>query len=245
MYKPLYLLLLGSLASIGYGAPCNAITTADQVEFTTAPSDVGIAQVGVRMLGSVSELEGQMRKVIERDMPIVVDLRKYAFAVMDEVRDKHGLRHVQLRDVAMPRVELIPAKRLSYDIRCTTRTCKIAHTKTTTVSTTHSGTVGLSAEVGAKPFGVGVQFTASVGYGFSKTDEESTAFTYEFEPSIEQSTTATIGDLSTPEYTVISCTSLLLTDSSSMFMERVSNLPHHSVYSSGVSSAANSSLACV
>ncbi|KAF9310388.1 hypothetical protein BG003_008626 [Podila horticola] len=238
MYKPLYLLLLGSLASIGYGAPCNAITTAGQVEFTTAPSDVGIAQVGVRMLGSVSELEGQMRKVIERDMPIVVDLRKYAFAVMDEVRDKHGLRHVQLRDIAMPRVELIPAKRLSYDIRCTTRTCKIAHTKTTTVSTTHSGTVGLSAEVGAKPFGVGVQFTASVGYGFSRTDEESTAFTYEFEVDRGDSGyIAVVNAQISGHMTIKGC--------SSLFMERVSNLPHHSVYSSGVSSAANSSLACV
>ncbi|KAG0065863.1 hypothetical protein BGZ89_007845 [Linnemannia elongata] len=133
------------------------------------------------MLGSVNELERQMRKVIDRDMPIVVDQQKYMFQVMDDVREKHGLRSVRLMDVAIPRIELIPAKRLSHDIRCTTRTCKVAHTKTTTISTTHSGTVGLSAEVGAKPFGVGVQFTASVSYGFSRTDEESSAFTYEFE----------------------------------------------------------------
>lgn len=158
-----------------------ATATTDQVEFTTTPKTVGFAQVGINMLGCVGELEAQMQRMIKRDMLIVVNRNAYFGEVSGEVHRTHNLQYVEYEWTTLPHIELIPTRRLSHDIRCTTLTCKVAHTKTTTISTTHSLNAGLPAEVGAKPFGVGVQFTGSVGYGFSRTNEESTAFTYGFD----------------------------------------------------------------
>ncbi|KAF9327687.1 hypothetical protein BG006_009038 [Podila minutissima] len=70
---------------------------------------------------------------------------------------------------------------VSRDIICTTPSCSISLEETVTVSTTHSVEIGMSVEVSSKPFGMGVAFTTSVGYGFSSTSETSTALNYGFE----------------------------------------------------------------
>ncbi|KAF9969426.1 hypothetical protein BGZ73_008224 [Actinomortierella ambigua] len=93
--------------------------------------------------------------------------------------------------IEAPHIEVIPTRRLSHDIHCTTPTCTIGYEDRTTVSTTHSVNAGFGAAMSSAPFGMGVEFTKSVGYGFSKTNEESTAFSYEF--NIEHGDSGYIG----------------------------------------------------
>ncbi|KAG0315504.1 hypothetical protein BG000_005157 [Podila horticola] len=80
---------------------------------------------------------------------------------------------------------------MSRDIICTTPTCTISLEETVTVSTTHSAEIGMSFEVSSKPFGVGVAFTISLGYGFSYTSETSTALNCDF--ALEQGDQGYIG----------------------------------------------------
>ncbi|KAG0050072.1 hypothetical protein BGZ83_005157 [Gryganskiella cystojenkinii] len=171
------LALLGCLAAVVYTAPCLSATAADQVAFTTTPNQVGLPRVGGKVRSS-QELNDLMQQVIDREMAISYDQPRY----LEELKKQAcaGMPVCGVDVLTLPRVEVIPAKRLSKDILCTTPTCMIGLDETTTVSTTHSHEVGISAEVNASPFGMGVTFTTSYSYGFSSTNEASTTLKYDF-----------------------------------------------------------------
>ncbi|KAF9273253.1 hypothetical protein BGZ68_001675 [Mortierella alpina] len=80
-----------------------------------------------------------------------------------------------------PQVKIIPTRQLGDDIYCSTDKCNNGFHDTTTIATAHSTEVGFSVEASAAPFGMGVTMSASAGYGFSSSKEESTTVNYDFE----------------------------------------------------------------
>ncbi|KAF9308647.1 hypothetical protein BG003_010796 [Podila horticola] len=119
-----------------------------------------------------------MARLIRSEMDILVNAAEYGRELMAKVCA--GYQPCQIEVLSMPTVQVIPTKQISKDIICTTPTCSIGLEESVSISTTHSREVGLSMEAGAKPFGVGVTFTASAKYGFSATKETSTSLTYTF-----------------------------------------------------------------
>ncbi|KAI9237869.1 MAG: hypothetical protein BYD32DRAFT_461203 [Podila humilis] len=95
----------------------------------------------------------------------------------DFVLVERGIKIIRNRPV----IRVIPTRQISDDIICTTATCTIGFAKSVSVSTTHSAEVSLSITAGAKPFGIGMEFTTTVGYGYSNTAEESTTLSYNFD----------------------------------------------------------------
>ncbi|KAG0356764.1 hypothetical protein BGX24_006343 [Mortierella sp. AD032] len=178
MRKSLFLVVLGLLASAWYPAPCIGATAADQVAFSTTPDRVAAPRIG-GTVRSASELDAQMQQVINREMPISY----YQGDYVDEVEQQFcsEILDCSVYVLSQPRIELIPTRSLGPDIYCNVPGgCIKGYHEEEMVSTTHSLEVGYSAEVGAKPFGVGVAFTVTTTYGFSKTKQESTTLSYEF-----------------------------------------------------------------
>ncbi|KAF9942988.1 hypothetical protein BGZ67_008619, partial [Mortierella alpina] len=210
MYKPFYLVLLGLLGLLTvtvHAAPCSEESATDQIVFfvaqdqtvarhqtvakhqivaqdravaldqVVAPDQVAVPRRRGRTVRSAGDLNALMQREIDQNMTIAVDMNLY----WDNVHQLcGGYNTCLLESLSDIRVELIPAERLSQEILCTTPSCTIGFQETTTVSTTHSFEAGFSAEMSAAPFGMGVTFTASVSYGFSRTNEVSQAFNYEF-----------------------------------------------------------------
>ncbi|KAF9317609.1 hypothetical protein BG003_000615, partial [Podila horticola] len=58
-------------------------------------------------------------------------------------------------------IQIIPIRRVSNNIFCTTASCNIGLVQSVTVSTTHSAEVGFSVMLSAKPFGMGAEFITS------------------------------------------------------------------------------------
>ncbi|KFH66137.1 hypothetical protein MVEG_08238 [Podila verticillata NRRL 6337] len=165
MRKSLLLVLLGLLASAGRAAPCFESMAADQASFFNSVDEVGLMPLS-DTVHSASELNAQMQRLIDQ---------------YGNVGIQGPLEDCIVDVLTPPRIELIPTRRLSQDIHCTTQTCIIGYHDQTTVATTHSVEVGFSVETSAAPFGMGVTFTASASYGFSTTNEQSTTFSYEFQ----------------------------------------------------------------
>ncbi|KAH7052672.1 hypothetical protein BKA57DRAFT_456207 [Linnemannia elongata] len=138
-----------------------------------------------RKIASADELEEHMESLIETEMGFRFDPPPYIQYLLPEV----GCFNIgsggppppcDLSILSTPIIEVIPTKRLSENILCTTETCTIGYHDTVTISTTHSEEVGLSAETSSMPFGMGVSFTVSTSLGFSETNEESATYSYEF-----------------------------------------------------------------
>ncbi|KAF9014657.1 hypothetical protein BGZ52_006465 [Haplosporangium bisporale] len=190
MRKSLLLVLLGLLASAGRAAPCFESMAADQASFFNSVDEVGLMPLS-DTVHSASELNAQMQRLIDREMSISYNQGRY----LEELKKQACRFYIEYGNVGIqgplencivdvltpPRIELIPTRRLSQDIHCTTQTCIIGYHDQTTVATTHSVEVGFSVETSAAPFGMGVTFTASASYGFSTTNEQSTTFSYEFQ----------------------------------------------------------------
>ncbi|KAG0010958.1 hypothetical protein BGZ81_002471 [Podila clonocystis] len=177
MNKPMCLMLLGLLMAVSYAAPCTAATKADQLAFTVAPDHGGLMHFdGVH---SRSELNDLMQNVIDEDMQIRVNHATY----LDELKRQVCLwyQKCELQVLTTPRVELIPARRLTDDILCNNPDgCQISYGEETTISSTHSQEVGFSVQMNSAPFGMGVTFETSFGFGFSTTNQVSTIVTYGF-----------------------------------------------------------------
>ncbi|KAF9987374.1 hypothetical protein BGZ75_000684 [Mortierella antarctica] len=128
---------------------------------------------------SVDELTRGMEDLIRSTMQIRYKPDPYHQAFMQEFCSRLT-PYCRIEVLTPPVIEVIPVRRLSDDILCTTTTCTIGYHDTTSVTTTHSAEVGFSATTSAKPFGMGVEFTVSASYGFSEAREESTTLSYEF-----------------------------------------------------------------
>ncbi|KAK3816066.1 MAG: hypothetical protein J3Q66DRAFT_341541 [Benniella sp.] len=145
-----------------------------------ATSDDGITYLPPNRGRIPFDLDTDMRKVIESEMQHTYNSGSYIDALRQELCLGMSTDACELTILSEPRIEIIPTKQISDDIYCSTATCTIGYEKITAISTTHSVELGFSAEVSAKPFGMGMSFTASTNYGFSHTKEESVALSYQF-----------------------------------------------------------------
>ncbi|KAH7041836.1 hypothetical protein BKA57DRAFT_539359 [Linnemannia elongata] len=168
MYKSLCLMLLGLLAAGGHAA-------ADQVAFATTPGQGGLTHVVDRMRG-LSELNTQMQRVIDQEMAISYHQARY----LDQVRREVCINvpDCVVDVITQPRIELIPARKVSRDFHCAS-SCSIRYDLNTDISTTRWEEAGFAADVSIAPFEEGVAFTTSSSYGF-RLDKEST-ISYEFQ----------------------------------------------------------------
>ncbi|KAF9297703.1 hypothetical protein BGZ74_009681 [Mortierella antarctica] len=156
MHKALSLTLIGLLAAIGSAAPVCVVSDArDQVVFShDGPEDVLRPKDG-----------GIVYLPPRRSRSVDLDARMRDLIAREMTIEYNGSEYEQgLAD------DLCLGRRLGETLE-----------ETVTVSTTHSVEIGMSIEVSSKPFGMGVAFTTSVGYGFSSTSETSTALNYGFE----------------------------------------------------------------
>ncbi|KAG0335102.1 hypothetical protein BG000_007784 [Podila horticola] len=201
MRKVFSLALVGLFTSIASAAPvCVASDALGQVvlshdsleaEDVLKPKDDGIIYLPPRRSRRAIDLDAEMRDLISREMEFSYSGSEYISGAAQELctGGPHGETYMPSVDelcgvqiLTNPVIQVIPARQISRDIICTTpRGCSICLEETVTISTTHSVEIGMSFEVSSKPFGVGVSFTTSIGYGFSHTSETSTALQYCFD----------------------------------------------------------------
>jgi len=184
--------LLASLASAALANPDSdalqqeVSTPADHREPLTEPfDDGGIIYLPPSRSRSSTNLEGMMQQLIEREMKTTYRESDYVNALKAAVCGKPvsipGNRGCQIEVLSKPVIRVIPTKAVSKDIYCSTPSCSIGLEEGVSISTTHSVEVSVSITAGAKPFGIGMEFTATAGYGFSDTTEESTTLLYNFD----------------------------------------------------------------
>ncbi|KAF9082818.1 hypothetical protein BGX23_012040 [Mortierella sp. AD031] len=167
MHKALSLVLLGLLAAIGSSALYPGSSSAPNQEVfshvghhvnppPTNTSVTGIIYLTQQKFRTLSDMDSRMKEVIAKEMDFQAEI------------------------IFLPEIELIPTRHVSKEIVCSTTSCTVGLHESVSVSTTHSFEASFLVEIGAKPFGVGMSFTASLGYGYSKTNEVSTQLSYEF-----------------------------------------------------------------
>ncbi|KAF9293458.1 hypothetical protein BGZ74_011705 [Mortierella antarctica] len=192
MRKSLSLLTLGGLlAAIGSAAPVCFDSTSRQDVFAdvryghSLPSDNdgGIIYLPPRQERARVDLDAMMKNLISREMQTTYNAAQYVESLKEKICNQGTFLIVNCKVEILDRpvIKVIPTEQVSKDIVCTTETCMIGLEETVTVSTTHSAEVSLSIEAGAKPFGIGMSFTTTVGYGFSSTAEASTTLVYNFD----------------------------------------------------------------
>lgn len=138
------------------------------------------------------DLDSMMHDLIAEEMTITYDEAEYVKSLLEKLCSFHqGMFECILEVLEPPTIQVIPTKQVSKDIVCTTATCGIELDESISVSTTNSLEVSLTIEVGGEPFGVGVKFSGTVGYGFSKTKEITTGLKYSFD--LERNDTGYIG----------------------------------------------------
>ncbi|KAF8953617.1 hypothetical protein BGZ52_006840 [Haplosporangium bisporale] len=196
MRKALSLItVVGLLASLASAAPtCFDSDARNQEVFThaghreppTKPrDDGGIIYLPPTRSRKNVDLNAMMQEVIQKEMTTTYNQPMYLESLKAKVcgEDEKGnfIAHCQIQILSRPVIRVIPTRQISDDIICTTATCTIGFAKSVSVSTTHSAEVSLSITAGAKPFGIGMEFTTTVGYGYSNTAEESTTLSYNFD----------------------------------------------------------------
>ncbi|KAF9148479.1 hypothetical protein BG015_009788 [Linnemannia schmuckeri] len=89
-------------------------------------------------------------------------------------RPKRGYHNViwNISVLEEPIIQIISTRPISLPIFCTVPSCMTTYTITHIVSTTHSGSPGFLVQAGAKPFGIGIEFTATTGPEFSRRPRE-------------------------------------------------------------------------
>jgi len=195
MRKALSLIaVFGLLASLASAAPTCFNSDARQQEvFThagrrqppTKPyDDGGIIYIPPSRSRKNTDLDEMMWNLIRREMNTTYHEANYKASLIEKVcgEDEFGnyIAKCQLQILSNPVIRVIPTRAISKDIICSTETCTIGLQESVSVSTAHSTEVSVSITAGAKPFGIGMEFTTTLGYGFSSTAEESTALSYEF-----------------------------------------------------------------
>ncbi|KAG0227280.1 hypothetical protein BGW41_003864, partial [Actinomortierella wolfii] len=195
MRKALSLLtVVGLLASLAFAAPtCFDSDARNQEVFTHAShreppnmprDDGGIIYLSPTKYRMNEDLNAKMQEVIRKDMKTRYNEPMYLESLKAKVcgADKNGnfIANCQVQILRKPVIRVIPVRQISNEIICTPTTCSITFAKSVSVSTTHSAEVSLSIAAGAQPFGVGVEFTSTVGYSYSATAEQSTTLSYNF-----------------------------------------------------------------
>ncbi|KAG0289142.1 hypothetical protein BGZ97_006566 [Linnemannia gamsii] len=199
MRKALSLItVVGLLASLASTAPScfdsdarkqEVFTQAGHREPPTKPrDDGGIIYLPPTRSRNNFDLDAMMQELIRKDMTTTYRQPEYLESLRDKIcvgLDAPGPRYdyilnCQIEILSKPVIRVIPAKAVSNEILCSSPTCAVAYEETVSVSTTHSTEVSLSVTAGAKPFGIGMEFTATAGYGYSNTAEESTTIGYTF-----------------------------------------------------------------
>ncbi|KAG0328461.1 hypothetical protein BG000_000478 [Podila horticola] len=138
------------------------------------------------------DLDSMMHDLIAEEMTITYDEAEYVKSLLEKLCSFHqGMFECILEVLEPPTIQVIPTKQVSKDIVCTTATCGIELDESVSVSTTNSLEVSLTIEVGGEPFGVGVKFSGTVGYGFSETKEITTGLKYSYD--LERNDTGYIG----------------------------------------------------
>ncbi|KAG0344680.1 hypothetical protein BG005_001717 [Podila minutissima] len=190
-----FITVVGLLASLASAAPtCFDSDVRNQEVFThaghreppTKPrDDGGIIYLPPTRSRKNEDLNAKMQGVIQKEMTTTYNQPMYLEALKAKVCgvDASGnfIAHCQIDIISRPVIRVIPTRQISDDIICTPATCSIGFAKSVSVSTTHSAEVSLSITAGAKPFGIGMDFTTTVGYGYSNTAEESTTLSYNFD----------------------------------------------------------------
>ncbi|KAG0252952.1 hypothetical protein BGZ95_006481, partial [Linnemannia exigua] len=131
------------------------------------------------------DLDDMMEALIQKEMTTTYSQADYLESLKAQVcgEDKNGnfIAHCQIEVLSRPIIRVIPTKAISKDILCSTATCMIGLEESVSISTTHSAEVSMSITAGAKPFGIGMDFTTTIGYGYSNTAESSTTLVYNFD----------------------------------------------------------------
>ncbi|KAF9094445.1 hypothetical protein BGX23_002108 [Mortierella sp. AD031] len=205
MVKTLSLVLLGLLAAIGSAAPLqcpdpasfsqkvfgsthgNGIRIHDRPSTPVfADGDTGIIYLSPDRTHSRTDLNARMQRIIENDIGISYRAGDYLDALKEYIcthpypGQSYRLVDCNIDVLSAPVIKVIPAKRLSKTLDCPNDSCSIGFTESVSVSTTHSVETGISMGTSATPFGLGVSFTNSLGYGYSQTKEESVALDFTF-----------------------------------------------------------------
>ncbi|KAK5820641.1 hypothetical protein F5H01DRAFT_378034 [Linnemannia elongata] len=196
MRKALSLIaVVGLLASLASAAPTcfdsdarqqQVFTHAGRREPLTKPhDDGGIIFIPPSRSRKNFDLDDMMEKLIQTEMQTTYSHADYMASLKAQVCGKNEsgtfIAQCQLEILSRPDIRVIPTKSISKDILCSTATCSIALEETVSISTTHSVEVSLAITAGAKPFGIGMEFTVTTSYGFSNTAEQSTALSYSFD----------------------------------------------------------------
>ncbi|KAG0033510.1 hypothetical protein BGZ82_006087 [Podila clonocystis] len=196
MRKALSLItVVGLLASLASAAPtCFDSDARNQEVFThvghrkppTEPrDDGGIIYLPPTRSRKNLDLDDMMKEVVLKEMMTTYNEPAYLESLKAKAcgADEFGyyIADCQIEILSRPVISVIPTKRISQDILCSPLTCAITYSESVSVSTTHSAEVSLSITAGAKPFGVGMDFTTTVGYGYSNTAEQSTTVSYNFD----------------------------------------------------------------
>ncbi|KAG9061898.1 hypothetical protein KI688_007049 [Linnemannia hyalina] len=192
MRKVLFLItVVGLLASLVSAAPtCFNSNARKQEVFTHAGhrephDDSGIIYLPPARSRRSSNLDTMMEELIRKEMTTTFRDSNYLESLMAKVCDVDAsgdfIADCEIKILTEPKIRVIPTKSISKEIVCTTVTCHIGLEESVSVSTTNSLEVSMSITAGAKPFGVGMEFTVTTGYGFSNTVEESVSLSYGFD----------------------------------------------------------------
>ncbi|KAF8931732.1 hypothetical protein BGZ52_011875 [Haplosporangium bisporale] len=196
MCKALSLItVIGLLVSLASAAPTcfdsgarkqEVLTHAGHRELPTEPrDDGGIIYLPPTRSRNNFDLNARMQELIHKEMTTTYRQPEYLESLKDKVCgvDASGnfIYLCQIEILSRPVIRVIPTKPVSKEILCSTLTCMIGLEESVSVSTTHSVEVSMSITAGAKPFGIGMEFTSTAGYGYSNTAEESTTLVYNFD----------------------------------------------------------------
>ncbi|KAG0293617.1 hypothetical protein BGZ97_005282 [Linnemannia gamsii] len=194
-------ILIAALATVGTSAPLFTLSGSgsyQQLSFTRVArcasrpprpprnSDCGITYIPPEEGPTSSKaLNDQMQNTIDSEMEYKYHPEKYREALKEALcqQPTPGYKNMicNVTILEAPTVQIIPAQPISQRVVCTTQACTVRYSVTQTVSTTHSTSVGFSGTAGAKPFGLGMEFTGSTGYEFSSTTEKATQVGYDFQ----------------------------------------------------------------
>lgn len=199
MGKTLPLLILGLLAALGSAAPTglDSLTSPSPYQEVFAnPKIRGPSAHGAHNDGPVVQLppsksrttadpNAAMQEAIANEMGFDYYLGMYGPAVVKSYPSPVGPDEVWagsgIAIVSKPAIELAPARKISGEVRCTASTCDVDYTNSIGVSTTNSLEDSPAIGISGKIFGIGVTFTAPLGYGFSATTNETTHVSYKFD----------------------------------------------------------------
>lgn len=135
--------------------------------------------------GDYSILENIAKNFIRDDLKAIIDKEKIKNSIINLDSDSIIVKLFKIENLNVV-IEPTNINILDQGIICPpgTKECEINRTVTTSISTTNSVDVSVTAETSAKIFGAGVSFSTTVAYGFSKTSTEETSVSvnYTLEP---------------------------------------------------------------